>query len=108
MIKTDAWTGVEHPYVGFWTIMRPPPGNAKDPTRARATNRLNVRLGSSTDLRRMPAERLECADEPTFGADRRLSAGKRTLGSDPPNFAFVPKAVIRKFAGHVDFRTPVD
>ena len=36
------------------------------------------------------AKARECGPKPTFSPERRLSAGKRTLGSDPPNFGFVP------------------
>ncbi len=76
VIKTDAWTSVEHPYVGFWTITRPPPGNAKDPTRARATNRQNVRLRSNYDLRHPLGHRRLSARKKTFGGECRQSARK--------------------------------
>ena len=54
----------------------------------------NDRFGSCADLRHHLALRPVCGDKPTFSPERRLNAGKRTLGSDPPNFAFVPRADI--------------
>ena len=50
----------------------------------------NVRVGSNCDLQHHLAQRPICGDKPTLSPERRQCAGKRTLGSDPPNFGYVP------------------
>ncbi len=45
----------------------------------------------------MPAERLECAGEPTFSPEGRLSAGKRTLTRWLANVGNVPRVAVDTF-----------
>jgi hypothetical protein len=51
---------------------------------------LNGNFGSNYDLRRMPAERLECSDEPTFTLEGRQCAGGQTYQTRSLKVRFVP------------------